>query len=100
MSGFTQGPWTVGDEYDQATCCCASEKRIQIMAGKEEIAQALGESDDYSSCTPEAHANALLIAAAPALLRAISKLLLGPAHPDWAAHVDEARAARAKAEGK
>jgi hypothetical protein len=74
--------------------------RSRCAAAPKRTAQALGEDWSTGSTTEVAKANARLIAAAPDLLTAIWKLLLGPAHPDWASHVEEARAAMAKAVGK
>lgn len=82
----TPGPWYVSNE--------------PLIPGLAEVRTHDGSGPmPYKVAT--CHDNdARLIAAAPDLLRACSLLCLGPAHPDWAAHVEQAWAAIAKAKGR
>lgn len=91
MSKPTPGPWRFEEER--------GEDMGGFYAG-EDIVCHFGDSTQFypSEGIPPSEANARLIAAAPDLLKAVWQLTLGPAHPDWAKHVEEARAAIAKAQ--
>lgn len=111
--GHTPGPWIVEFSgtggYDAMTGAWAIRKDSVLIA---EVDQSdYGQNHcDYEFHSPEAEANARLIAAAPELLEAlmeIHKLSLCPTPNrirDWSARVDVmadfARKAIAKAEGR
>jgi hypothetical protein len=95
MSEFTLGPWRAVESYDAPR---GGRLSLITIRGTDEIGQL---TPRVSRQRPEeARANARLIAAAPDLYRACALMCLGPAHPDWARHVAEARAAIAKVEDR
>lgn len=111
--GHTASPWTVcGDGNCPCKTVCAADQPVaKIIVGEwddefpsirlvgtalERTAEAYIERFIYGSVSEEeAHANALLIAAAPDLLAALKHCVIE--RSGW---LDEARAAIAKAEGR
>ena len=102
MSGHTPGPWKL-ETVQTSVGLCHKIGPFPWRSGKENNACVY---DDYASATnpvtQELLANARLIAAAPDLLHCL-KVIVGHADGldlDAALHLDEARAAIAKAKGE
>lgn len=104
MSGFTPGPWVVGQSENHTACVDA----VDPADGKLfELCEVFGENH-YRTITETSIANATLIAAAPELLDALDslkcELILSDVDMDYIeSHfrpwLDKAAAAIAKARG-